>query len=369
VGENPNGDMIRLARESREMTQGELAEIIGVSQGLLSKIENGLLPAADDVLSRIGRSLNYPQSFFFQQERLFGLPARFHRKLKNVNGKALDRIHADVNIMMIHLDRLRKSVELEDADLIPRIDPDEVEGGAATIARHVRDLWQMPKGPIKDLVEIVEAAGGIIVLADFGNDRMDGLGIVRSSLPPVFFLNRNIPMDRLRFTLAHELGHVIMHRIPTEDTEEEAHEFASELLMPASEIAAVLKPVTLERLATLKLIWKVSIAALLKRAEQLGAINKAQYKYLWGKMGAAGYRVAEPPELELPIEEPRVVTDILQAHLNELGYSPEQLQQLLAIRFPDFRRLYPTIGARVQLVRSEEATGRSSPRYGLGGAN
>jgi Zn-dependent peptidase ImmA (M78 family)/plasmid maintenance system antidote protein VapI len=369
VEQNANGEMVRLARESRELTQGELAEAVGVSQGLLSKIENGLLPVASDVLLRLAKVLDYPAKFFFQQERLFGLPARFHRKLKNVNGKSLDRIHAEVNIMMIHLDRLRKSIELEDSALIPRIDPEETEGSAFEIARRIRELWQLPRGPIKDLVGIVEAAGGIVVFADFGTHRIDGIGVVRSSLPPVFFLNRSIPMDRLRFTLAHELGHVIMHRIPSEEMEQQANAFAGEFLLPAADISEVLAPVSLERLANLKLIWKVSIAALLKRAAELEIISKAQYRYLWSRMGAAGYRRAEPPELELPFEEPRVLTDILEAHLNELGYSPEELRELLAIRFPDFRRLYPEIGARLQLVRNDRDEPPSPRRYGVGGTN
>ena len=362
--------MIRLARESREMTQAELADALGVSQGSLSKIENGVLATPTDVLSRLAKVLDYPVEFFFQQERLFGLPARFHRKLKNINGKALDRIHAEVNITMIHLSRLSKSIELEDAALIPRLHPDEADTSPEVIAAQIRELWQVPKGPIKDLVGMVEAAGGIVVLADFGPHRIDGIGLLRSSLPPVFFLNRQLPVDRLRFTLAHELGHVVMHTLPSDEMETQANRFASEFLMPRHDIIHMLVPVTLERLATLKLIWRVSMAALLKRAEQLRVISSGQYRSLWTKMGASGYRRAEPPELELSLEEPRVLTDMLDAHLKHLGYSPEELRQILMIRFADFRRLYPAVGDRIQLVKKEGPRrlklGRS---FGIGGMN
>jgi Zn-dependent peptidase ImmA (M78 family)/DNA-binding XRE family transcriptional regulator len=348
--------MVRVARESRELTQFELAELAGVSQGWLSKVENGLMAAPRDTIVKIAAVLRYPITFFYQQERLVGLPARFYRKVKALNGKTLDRIHAEVNIVMLHLDRLRRSIELEDANLIPRLDPDEA-GSPEEVARYVREIWHLPRGPVKDLFGSVEAAGGIIVLSDFGPHRIDGVGLLRSALPPMFFLNRRLPTDRLRFTLAHELGHVIMHGIPGDEMEVQANRFASELLMPQEEMRAQLSPVTLERLATLKLIWGVSMAALLKRAETLKVITSAQYRYLWSRMGAAGYRTAEPPELDLPPERAGVITDIFQAYLQDLGYSAEQLRHLLAIGFDDFRRLYPEIGGRLQIVRDTPAGG------------
>ena len=91
---------------------------------------------------------------------------------------------------------------------------------------------------------------------------------------------QNSPTDRARFTLAHELAHLIMHRIPTPDSEGEADRFASEFLMPARDIAADLNGFSLQKAAVLKPYWRVSMAALIQHAEDLSKITEWQHKNL-----------------------------------------------------------------------------------------
>lgn len=65
---------------------------------------------------------------------------------------------------------------------------------------------------------------------------MDGVTMHAPDTLPCIFLNRSQPADRLRFSLAHELGHLIMHRVPTLQMEEEANAFAAAFLAPAKDI-------------------------------------------------------------------------------------------------------------------------------------
>ncbi|MFX5225882.1 ImmA/IrrE family metallo-endopeptidase, partial [Acinetobacter baumannii] len=100
---------------------------------------------------------------------------------------------------------------------------------------------------------------------------VSGVTIKVPGLNPCIFIDKNMPSDRQRFTLAHELGHAIMHKLPSENMEDEANRFASALLMPSKDIRPYLTgKITLEKLATLKLVWKVSMNALLKTAEREG---------------------------------------------------------------------------------------------------
>src|ERR1700734_2992321 len=96
----------------------------------------------------------------------------------------------------------------------------------------------LPRGPLQSVVENIESAGGIVVLARFGTNLIDGLSFRVEGVPPLFFMNKDVPGDRFRFSLAHELGHMVMHSIPDDDEkmESEAHRFAAAFLMPASEI-------------------------------------------------------------------------------------------------------------------------------------
>ena len=137
----------------------------------------------------------------------------------------------------------------------------------------------------------------------------------------------------MRFTLAHELGHLVMHRFPTPEMETEANEFASALLMPANEMRAALmgRKIRLEVLAALKPEWKVAMQALLMRVSALGLIEPNQGRYLWQKIGSHGWRLREPPELDFPREAPSVLPRIIKSHVNDLGYSGDELASLLRI--------------------------------------
>jgi Zn-dependent peptidase ImmA (M78 family) len=93
----------------------------------------------------------------------------------------------------------------------------------------------VPPGPIENLTTLAERAGIIVVWCDFGA-AIDGVTMKTDDLPPCIFLNRTAPADRLRASLAHEIGHTIMHRVPTDTMEDEAYTFGAELLVPEREL-------------------------------------------------------------------------------------------------------------------------------------
>jgi Zn-dependent peptidase ImmA (M78 family) len=110
-------------------------------------------------------------------------------------------------------------------------------------------------------------------------------------MPPVFFVHEDVPGDRERWTLAHEIGHVVMHHQPTDgDIEEEANLFGNEFLTPAEEIGPDLLNMTLQKAAELKLYWKVSMQAIIVRAYQCRKITRNQFSYLFRQLSAKGYR-------------------------------------------------------------------------------
>src|SRR5437588_10942690 len=112
-----------------------------------------------------------------------------------------------------------------------------------------------------------------------------------------------MPPDPERYSLAHELGHLVGHSAPHPTMEEEANRFASEFLMPAADIRASLHDITIPRLAALKRYWKVSMAALLRRAYELGTINERRYRFMNIQLSKAGYKMREPIETDPPTEQ------------------------------------------------------------------
>ncbi len=140
--------------------------------------------------------------------------------------------------------------------------------------------------------------GGIVVEVTFETRKMDAISRWVPGPPPVFFINRDMPKDRYRFTLAHELGHMVMHKNPTLDLESVAHQFASEFLMPERDVRADLLNLDLSRLVHLKQYWKVSMASLIYCAEAIGAISSNRARYLRVQMAKAGYSTVEPAGLD-----------------------------------------------------------------------
>lgn len=340
-----NSDLLRIARQARGWSQTELSRQSGVSQANLSKLENGLIGPTAEVLDRVSDALHYPQSLFFEPDRMLGLPMSVHpmyRKKASVGQRSLERLEAELNIRLLHIRRLLKSAEFEPELPLPEMNIDEFVGDPERIAELVRRTWLVPTGPMKDLVGWVERAGCVVVPCDFAALSVDGVTISSPGMPPCIFLNRNQPADRQRFSLGHELGHIVMHRVPSPTMEDEANAFSSALLMPAREIRLYLSGrLTIQRLAALKPVWRVSMQALLYRAKAIGAITANQSQYLWRQISALGYRRNEPPELDFSAEEPTVLPEMIRVHIEDLGYEIEDLCSVLHVFEDDLQRLHP----------------------------
>jgi Zn-dependent peptidase ImmA (M78 family)/DNA-binding XRE family transcriptional regulator len=335
-----NPEMVTLARESRGLTQSAAAKRLGVSQARLSKIEAGLAPVPDELVPLMAHVLGYPRRFFSLKHPILGPGTSefFHRKRQATPVRTLKQLHAAMNIRMINIARLLTAVEIERDD-IPRLDPDEF-GTAADIAQAVRAKWNVPPGPVKNVVQMIEDAGGIVVPCDFGTPLIDAVSRYVPGLPRVFFVDANISGDRMRLTLAHELGHVVMHQLPHPDMETHAYQFGAEFLMPGKEIRPQLDHVNIPKLASLKPFWKVSMGALLMRARDVGRVSPRMERYLWSQMSRAGYKAREPAELDIPREEPRLLAEIIQVHREELGYGLRELSDLIGLSEEEAQGVY-----------------------------
>ncbi len=352
---NFNAAMLQLARSARSLTQEEVANKSGVTQALLSKIENRLVETpSPEVVASISRALGFPTSFFYQRNDVLGLSHFHHRKRSKLGAKPLGRIHAITNIRRIHIERLLNSWEKESSKPIPQIDIDQDGLNPSQLAARMREYWLAPRGPIANLVDLVESAGGIIVLSDFGTALLDGISFRIPGLPPLFFMNSQAPGDRFRFSLAHELGHMIMHTVPDDDErmERQADEFAAAFLMPAQDIRPYLSTASLSKFGRIKPLWRVSIKSLIKRSHDLRLITNHQYKMLNIEYNKAKYGSGEPYPIEL--EKPRLLHRLVQHHLEVLGYSVAELAKMLCVNEPDFARAYLPSRGPLRLVVSND---------------
>lgn len=342
-----NPEMVIIARESRGFSQSALAKKMKISQGILSKIERGYQSPSDDLVTKLSSTLDYPKKFFYRMGYKYpGIS--YHRKRKSIPQKALNRVEAGVNILRLHFEEMLKNVEFVENN-IPHFRINEDKMSPSDIARAVRQKWMLPPGPLKSLTQVVETAGCIILHCDFGTRMMDGLSISMPKYSPMIFINKDIPGDRLRFTIAHELGHIVMHEYCTPTMEDEANEFASEFLMPEQDIRHELTRLSIDKLASLKMRWKVSMQALLMRATKLKKISERNKQHLWMLMGKAGYRTHEP--IEIPFEKPSLYKEIIDIHLDELNYSTDELCDIICIHEDEFESIYSTNNKGLRLIK------------------
>lgn len=335
-----NPQFLELARHLRQFTQKEAAELLGVSQGKLSKAEKGLQPLPSEIILRLPYVYNLPLSFFHQQTDKSQIGHLYYRKQVSVPAKLQDALDAQIRVQKMAIDQMFEAIELPDFDW-PRIQPTETNS-PADIARQIKYVLDIHRGAIPNLTVLLEDHGIIVQKMDFGTEKMDGLTSVTDNGRKVIFLNTRMPNDRMRFSLAHELGHLIMHYyfIPSEaaDVEDEANEFASEFLMPEKEIKPLLKRLTLPILGTLKLQWGVSMRALIRRARDLQMIDDKVYRNYQIIFSKKGYNKREP--INLPYERSNMVHDVVELYRTELGYSEEDLSTIAKLLPEDFKRWF-----------------------------
>jgi Zn-dependent peptidase ImmA (M78 family)/transcriptional regulator with XRE-family HTH domain len=352
MNEKFNPEMLTLACDFRGMTQTELARQSGVPQGNISKYGSGVLEIRPEHLRLFAETLDFPEEFFYRDGEVKAVESAsvFHRKRKTIPVKAVSKIDAAVNLLRLDIERLFNAADAEPGLVMPQYRPAEFKNDIEFIAGLVRAAWSIPAGPIRNLVAYVEAAGCVVLLTSFETDKMDAVSQWKSPSPPVIIMNDQLPGERQRFSLAHELGHLVMHKdeIPYEAMEAEADKFASALLMPADRIKRELDPVTIEHLVQIKPSWRVSVQALIRRSRDLHVITDRKYTSLFQMLSKAGYRTEEP--FPLPLEEPTLLRKILDFLYTELQYSPGDVAKVLCIHERTLRERYMQTQVGIRLV-------------------
>ena len=209
------------------------------------------------------------------------------------------------------------------------VEPSDVPPPVAA-ARRVRAAAGLVGGPVADVVALVESLGVAIVRRSLSTEAQDAVSLRLPDRHPVIIVNTALPGDRQRFTVAHELGHLILHgwevAAADDDIEAEANMFAAELLAPAeamSEELAGLSARDFRRLLEIKHRWGISISALIERAKNLHLVDIALHKTLRIRLNQYGWNQVEPGEV--PDEAPWLVAGVIDRHLDQLARTTENV--------------------------------------------
>lgn len=343
--------MARLARELRGLTQTQTAERGGLPQARLSRIETGQIEVEEKDVAALSMALDLPHSFFFEPGAPAAVP--LYRKRAIRSARRLSAIQARLNCAVLIAQRLvAAGIDIDHANYFP--DPGELPADDPIDAAEIlRRDWRLPIGRVDDVTAVIESAAGLVLRVDFGCDDASAafIGMHGDDARLWFLVNtREVAGDRIRLSLAHELGHAVLHRrlpsIEEAETEQQAFSFASALLLPRSEFdpAVPYDALTLAGARDLKQTYGVSMQAIVRAAYERGRISHARYTSLFKQLSARQWRTAEPDPV--PIEEPRTWPGILAVHRQDHGFSDSDIAEItrvdqatLADLFPeDFRR-------------------------------
>ncbi len=333
-----NHKMIQLARESRGYTQTELADKLNIPQGNLSRMERGDLGVKDEHLNNIAEQLNYPKEFFALTNQICTTDTHY-RKAITIDQKSKLKAEALMNIYKFNVEEMLKSFDI--TLNVPSLS--ELHDSPEKVARYLRSFWKIPRGSIDNLIQIIENNGVIVVMENFESDKIDGRTIITDTGHPIIFINKNAPGDRQRLTIAHELGHVVMHinKLATFaiDEEEEAFRFGIEFLMPLSECQYEMNDkLSIEKLADLKRIWKISMQSILYRAQKQELVSYNRCRYLWSLFSARGWRKQEP--IEIAKESPTLINRMIKLFTDKLNYTKEEISKIFSLNIKEIEQRY-----------------------------
>ena len=278
------GHNLKLARVLNGLTLAELAEEIQTSRQYIHQLETGVRHPASTQLVEIASRLGVKESFFHIIPTGVLDDTSIHFR-SNRTAKQSSRIRAKANVALFirSIDVLSKYVCFPEINF-PSEENFSDNPDIEKIAEQAREHWKLGLGPIDNITRVAENSGAIVTSFSGVSEDVDALSSVIKR--PVIVRNdaKDSP-GRLRFDIAHEIGHIIMHQdIVTgcKHTEAQANRFASAFLLPRSSFVREFRfgtgRMNWKALSALKARWGVSKAALLYRARQLDLLSDTKYR-------------------------------------------------------------------------------------------
>jgi Zn-dependent peptidase ImmA (M78 family)/transcriptional regulator with XRE-family HTH domain len=308
------GERLRQVREMHRLTQSELADqVVGLTQPRLSRVEKDLADPDEELVETLAALTGVRSEFFGREPAadLHGHSPQFRSRTRLTSSARAAALQWG-RLVAEEYERLRSAAARLPVRLVPQLGATPAE--AAAYAR--REMGFGADEPLPYLVLALERAGVTVLGLPYTVDALDAFCAWRDG-DPVIAVLAGAPGDRVRFSVAHELGHLLLHSARKLDSaEREADAFAAELLTPLHAIGPAMPAVvTLRGLTMLKSQWGVSVKSLVRRAREVGAVDRQRSTSLYRQMSARGWNRTEPGYV--PVEKPRAFRK-----LAELSYGP-----------------------------------------------
>ncbi|OTO29262.1 hypothetical protein A5816_001547 [Enterococcus sp. 3G1_DIV0629] len=339
------GNKLKLARELKLWTISKLGSELGVSHQLVSEWENNKKKPTFEKILDIETKLGFPRQFYYTKSENTRVDngLLYFRKGAAVAVKYQKQVEQSGILFSIVERVIGKYVNLPEFSYpqyslrkkeFSQIDFEDI----ANIASSLRNEYGLGIGPVSNMTLLIEKMGIRVHFEDLSSAKIDALTLFIDGQPYIIVNNQRISSVRIRFNLAHELGHILLHSSYNKKEvanssnhkriEMEANFFAGSLLLPEEGFVLDLTSTNLNHLIQLKKHWKVSLQAIIYNGEQLGLISSRQVLFLRQQISRNKWRLFEPYDNVIPIEYPTLFNKAIQFvnsekpdYMNEIAFS------------------------------------------------
>ena len=292
-------------RSARKMAGLSMEDLVKKAEGIvtkqaISKYENGMMKPSSDVLICLAKALGIKPEYFYRYPKIELSGIRFRKKSK-LSVKKIESLKQRI------IDFLERYIELETIlgaqekfnNPMVNIPVNSLEN-VENAANKLREEWSLGLAPITNLLELLEE-NGIKVYEVQNTKDFDGLSAYIGDLH-VIVINKDLSTDRIRFTAAHELAHILCDYPEGSQKEKLCHAFAGAFLLPKEilerELMKKREQITLWELEEIKQLYGISMQAIVKRAHMLGIVSNFYYRNFQVMLNQKGWKTKEPFEYE-----------------------------------------------------------------------
>jgi len=297
------GERLRQARLAAGLTLDQVSTQLTalghpITKAGLSKYERNGSTLPPTFLLKVAQALGVTSDYFLHESevRIEWLAFRKHPQLPISRQEHIKAYAAKVAEGQVWLQQTLYPND-QPVMLTPR--PIETAEEAERAATDLRILWGLGEAPIESVTQAAELHGAVVVDWKLDEGTLDGISGWVNDIVPLAVVNTSTAPDRRRYTLSHELGHMVMHT-DAQDSDEErlAHRFAAAFLVPEAmarrELGERRRHLSLDELAILKRKYGLSMNGWVHRAYDLGIIDEGHHNMLCRSFVEHGWKKKEP---------------------------------------------------------------------------
>lgn len=294
-----NCKRLSLARKRARLTAKALADSAGLAPDTISRLENGRHYPDEETVAKLSAALKYPTSFFYLPDAdEIDTGAVSFRSFSKMSARERDAALAAGELGLDLSRWVDSRFSLPTENLIDL----SYESNPEAAASALRECWGIGEKPIGNILALIETQGVRVFSLSENTASVNAFSFWRDNKPFIFLNNFKTP-ESSNFDIAHELGHLVMHKHGDpkggRNIERDADQFASAFLMPRNDVRARFPTSpSVDLIIGAKKRWKVSAMAMARRLFDVNRLSEWQYKSTCIELSRRGYRSSEPDGVE-----------------------------------------------------------------------